>query len=67
MIKDQNSNKTSDAKLKSNKKYREKLSRIEILVKNDEKELIKDRALDLDKSVNRYIIDLIMNDLDKRD
>ncbi len=32
----------------------------------DYKDLIKDRALDLKKSVNQYIVDLIMNDLDKR-
>lgn len=38
-----------------------------IRIKKEFEELIKDRAKDLDKSVNKYIIDLIMEDLNKRD
>lgn len=30
-------------------------------------EIVKDSAKDLDKSVNQYIVDLIMADLDKKD
>ena len=39
---------------------------IKIRVKIPYKEIIKDRATDLKKSVNAYIVDLIMKDLDKR-
>lgn len=38
-----------------------------ISVKKEYGDIIKDRAKDLDKSVNQYIVDLIMDDLDKRD
>ena len=37
-----------------------------ITIKKQYEDLIKDRAKDLDKSVNEYIVDLILEDLDKR-
>lgn len=36
-------------------------------LKKPYKDIIKDRAKDLEKSVNEYIVDLIMEDLEKRD
>lgn len=49
-----------------NKYDREHYARTTILTSKETKELIKDRAKDLEKSVNEYIVDLIMEDLDKR-
>ena len=45
---------------------KEHYQEIKLRVKIPYKDIIKDRALDLKKSVNQYIVDLIMNDLDKR-
>ena len=54
-------------KQKYNTEYnREHYAKITINIKKDYKDIIKDRATDLKKSVNSYIIDLIMKDLDKR-
>lgn len=36
-------------------------------IKKSYEDLIKDRAKDLNKSVNEYIVDLIISDLDKKD
>ena len=54
-------------KQKYNTEYnREHYAKITINIKKDYKDIIKDRATDLKKSVNSYIVDLIMKDLDKR-
>jgi len=45
---------------------KEHYQEIKIRVKIPYKDIIKDRATDLKKSVNSYIVDLIMKDLDKR-
>lgn len=47
--------------------HKEHYERINILVKKGFKDLVKDRAMDLDKSISQYIVDLIMQDLNKRD
>lgn len=38
-----------------------------VRIKKEYEDIIKDRALDLNKSISQYIIDLIMADLDKKD
>lgn len=37
-----------------------------VRIKKEYEALIKDRAKDLEKSVNEYIVNLIMEDLDKK-
>ena len=37
-----------------------------VTIKKEYEDLIKDRAKDLEKSVNEYIVDLIMTDLNNR-
>lgn len=37
-----------------------------VRLKKEYENLIKDKAKDLNKSVNEYIVDLILEDLDKR-
>lgn len=55
-------------KQKYDRKYHEEhYKRISLVVKKEYGDIIKDRAKDLGKSVNEYIVDLIMIDLDKRD
>ena len=50
-----------------NENYKkEHYQEIKVRVKKPYKDIIIDRAKDLDKSVNTYIVDLIMKDLDKR-
>lgn len=49
-----------------NEYHKKHYKRISIVVKKEYDDLIKDRATDLKKSVNSYIVDLIMKDLDKR-
>ena len=56
-----------NSKQKYDEAYKkEHYQEIKIRVKIPYKEVIKDRATDLKKSVNSYIVDLIMQDLDKR-
>lgn len=38
-----------------------------VRVKKPYDDIVRDRAKDLEKSVNEYIVDLIMEDLEKRD
>jgi len=45
---------------------KEHYDKILLRLPKDYKDIIKDRATDLKKSVNSYIVDLIMKDLDKR-
>lgn len=49
-----------------NKYDKEHYARTTILTSKEIKDLIKDRAKDLEKSINEYIVDLIMQDLDKK-
>ena len=57
----------TEAQAKAHKKYMESMATIQISTTNERRELIKGRAAALGKSVNKYLLDLVLADLCQAD
>lgn len=53
----------TEAQAKAHKKYMESVATIQVRTTEERRELIKGRAADLGKSVNEYLLDLVLADL----